>query len=56
MSVKELGYVVCGAACFAILIGAITAPDGQFLIGVGVFVIVGWFIGLWKLQRRSRQG
>jgi hypothetical protein len=52
MSTKELGYVVCGLACVAILAGAIMygTPGGILLI-VGVVVIAGWFIGLWRQGR-----
>jgi hypothetical protein len=55
METKELGYVVCGLACVAILAGAIMygTPGGILLI-VGVLVIAGWFLGLWR-QRSPRR-
>jgi hypothetical protein len=51
MSMKELGYCVVLGACFLMLLGAIAHV--QFLIGAGVFTIVGWFIGVWRQSRRA---
>lgn len=57
METKELGYVVCGLACVAILAGAIMyGTPGGFLLIVGVCVIAGWFIGIARQSRRSRRG